>query len=464
MLGGRGRTRSGGGYGGGGSSAGGGGMSKRGGGTRRGGRFLSIEEEERLRGNVIRRNSMREREEGSKVSATEEMEQMLVENLENESVAGRVRRLEGGQGGTGQSQGSGQGMARGQAPVDGGREGGQGAGGQVEGSGQAPATGNVPVVAQPIVNVEESMRDEFDFGRRMAGISDQLRRSVGAIVDRISGQGLDAEGIKAATVEGLRVMMESVEAVMNGMSDAVQSNRIGSERVEREIKTRVQIVEGRTGEVENKLEVLKRAKDRQVWKESVQTMTERIALGDRQLKYVNIDYGRATNSRREIVEKTIAYMKEDIDQGDVRRLETIMRRTRFILLGKETVLSTHEDQRIHTIPILLEFRSVNDKVEVEDMLREVGWYPVYHWPRECMEFVKEARFEVRRMGFQEDNYFVKIRPDWKDGSMEIRGEVKENRVGGKFRTVAVWDVPPADVNLWTREQAKPRKTFALGGR
>ena len=215
--------------------------------------------------------------------------------------------------------------------------------------------------------------------------------------------------------------------------------------------------------MKDRLEVLKRAKDRQVWKESVQTMTDRIALGDRQLKYVDIDYGRVTNSRREIVEKTIAYMKEDIDQGDVRRLETIMRRTRFILLGKETVLRTHEDQRIHTIPILLEFRSVNDKVEVEDMLREVGWYPVYHWPRECMEFVKEARFEVRRMGFSEDNYFVKIRPDWKDGAMEIKGEVKENRAGGKFRTVAVWDVPPADTNLWTREQAKPRKTFALGG-
>ena len=111
MLGGRGRTRSGGGYGGGGSNAGGGGMSKRGGATRRGGRFLSIEEEERLRGNVVRRNSLREREEGSEVSATDEMEQMLVENPENESVAGRVRRLEGGQGVSGQIQGSGQGMA-----------------------------------------------------------------------------------------------------------------------------------------------------------------------------------------------------------------------------------------------------------------------------------------------------------------------------------------------------------------
>ena len=69
-------------------------MSKRGGAARRGGRFLSTEEEERLRGNILRRNSLREREEGSEISATEEMEQVLVENPEIDSVADRVRRLE----------------------------------------------------------------------------------------------------------------------------------------------------------------------------------------------------------------------------------------------------------------------------------------------------------------------------------------------------------------------------------
>ena len=239
-------------------------------------------------------------------------------------------------------------------------------------------------------------------------------------------------------------MVEALEAVMNGMSDAVQRNRLVSERVEDQMKKRISIVENRTKEAEDRMEVLRRAKDRQVWKESVQTMTEKIRPGDRQLKYVDIDYGRVTNSKREIVEKTIAYMKEDIGQEGVRRLETIMKRTRLILLGKETVVRTLEEQRIFTIPVLLEFRSVNDKVEVEEMLREVGWYPVYHWPKECMEFVKDARLEVRRMGFQEDRYYVKIRPDWRDGAMEIKGEVKENRAGGKFRTVAIWEVPPAD--------------------
>ena len=86
-------------------STGGGGMSKRGGAARRGGRFLSTEEEERLSANILRRNSLRE--EGSEVSATEEMEQVIVENPDIDSVADRVRRLEGGQGGAGQVLGTG---------------------------------------------------------------------------------------------------------------------------------------------------------------------------------------------------------------------------------------------------------------------------------------------------------------------------------------------------------------------
>ena len=426
---GAGRLRSGGGYGGGGAgvaAGGGGGMSKRGGAAKRGGRFLSVEEEDRLRTNVLRRNSLNnqlsrnsDREEGSEMDATDILVQVVGNPAENDSALERVRRLEGGQGGSNQSL---------DHTVD-----------------------------------MEARRDEFDFGRSMTLISEQLRRGVGSIVEKINGQGMDVESIRTATVDGLKVMVEAMEAVMNGLSDAVQKDRLGSERVEEQLKSRITNVEQRVQETENKLEVLKRSKDRQVWKESVQAMTKKIGLGDRQLKYVDIDYGRVTNSKREIVEKTIAYMKEDIGQDGGRRLEVIMRRTRFILLGKETVLRTLDDQNIYTVPVLLEFRSVNDKVEVEEMLREVGWYPVYHWPKECMEFVKDARLEVRRMGFQEDRYFVKIRPDWRDGTMEIRGEVKENRAGGKFRTVAIWDVPPADINLWTREQARPKKTFILGG-
>ena len=78
-------------------------MSKRGGAVKKGSRFLSTEEEERLRSNILRRNS--EREEGSEMDATDALAQVIGENGENESVANRVRRLEGGQGAVGQAQG-----------------------------------------------------------------------------------------------------------------------------------------------------------------------------------------------------------------------------------------------------------------------------------------------------------------------------------------------------------------------
>ena len=59
----------------------------------------SAEEEERLRANVVRRNSLRE--DGSETDATEVLVETVGGNAGNESVADRVRRLEEGQGGQG---------------------------------------------------------------------------------------------------------------------------------------------------------------------------------------------------------------------------------------------------------------------------------------------------------------------------------------------------------------------------
>ena len=154
---GAGRLRSGGGYGGGGvgvAAGGGGGMSKRGGAAKRDGRFLLVEEEDRLRTNVLRRNSLNnqlsrngDREEGSEMDATDILVQVVGNPAENDSALERVRRLEGGQGGSNQSL---------DHTVD-----------------------------------MEARRDEFDFGRSMTLISEQLRRGVGQHCgeDKWSGNG-----------------------------------------------------------------------------------------------------------------------------------------------------------------------------------------------------------------------------------------------------------------------------------
>ena len=56
---------------------------------------------------------------------------------------------------------------------------------------------------------------------------------------------------------------------------------------------------------------------------------------------------------------------------------------------------------------------------------------------ECLDFIKEARAEVRAMGYTENSHYIKVRPEWREGRMELKAEVKESRVGGKYRTVAI---------------------------
>ena len=82
-----------------------------------------------------------------------------------------------------------------------------------------------------------------------------------------------------------------------------------------------------------------------------------------------------TNSRREIVERAISFMKEDVALSDRKRLDIVLKRTKFIILGKETKMRVVDDQRIYTVPIMLEFKTEGDKVEVEELLKTVGWFP-----------------------------------------------------------------------------------------
>ena len=72
-----------------------------------------------------------------------------------------------------------------------------------------------------------------------------------------------------------------------------------------------------------------------------------------------------------------------------------------------------------------------------------------------MEFIKETKKEIHKLGYEESSHFVKIRPECRKGRTRIKGEVREKK-GGRFRVVALWEVPPMDRTLWDIEQMRPR--------
>jgi hypothetical protein len=61
-----------------------------------------------------------------------------------------------------------------------------------------------------------------------------------------------------------------------------------------------------------------------------------------------------------------------------------------------------------------------------------GYFSSFHWPQEVMGFINEIRDEVRYQGYEERDYFVKVRPEERNGEIRIRADVKE-KTGGDGR-------------------------------
>jgi hypothetical protein len=127
-----------------------------------------------------------------------------------------------------------------------------------------------------------------------------------------------------------------------------------------------------------------------------------------------------------------------------------MRRTRVQILGRSTVAVSGKGGgggTIYTVPVLLECQGKSDAVDLDQILKDAGYFSTFHWPVEMLEFVKEARQEMRKVGYEERTHYIRIRPEVKGGEVQIRADVKEKN-GGRWHVKAFWQCPPADRELW----------------
>jgi hypothetical protein len=190
-------------------------------------------------------------------------------------------------------------------------------------------------------------------------------------------------------------------------------------------------------------------------KRSIKDMEEKLNVASKQIKMVDINFGQHLKDRRTIVERTLEFMREDVRLSERKRLDSLLSKTRVIVLGKETTLRTMGERRIHTVPILLECRTIQEKEELGEILKGANYFGTFHWPLEILDFVRGIKDEVRKMGYSEGRQFIRIRPESREGNTQLRVDVKE-RKGGRFTTVGAWRVPPMDKTCWERDIFKPK--------
>jgi hypothetical protein len=310
-----------------------------------------------------------------------------------------------------------------------------GEGGNVEDGGRRG--GEKRTVDQRSPDAEEERRnrqrlDEFEIGTSFGTISDKMKEEVKKIITGLNGiEGGDGKEIIKYVVEGLKTMVVAVEATMTEMGDAVADNRKGREEDKKETDERLRKMEEKVRNNEVRMEADRKARENERKKESIRDMEDKLRVAGRQIKLMDMDFGKALTNRRDIIDRALDNFKEDVNLSNRKRLDILIRRTRVIVLGKETSAITIRGKSVHTVPILLECRNVEDKEELAGILREAEYYGSFHWPLEMMDVVKGIREGVRRMGYNEERQYIRIRPEERDGKLQVRADVKDKN-GGRF--------------------------------
>ena len=319
-------------------------------------------------------------------------------------------------------------------------------------------------VVDIVRKVEDKMQEELcEIVDRTKNVEEkvlEIERRLEDRVRKIEEKKKVVESKFQEQMESMKVKMKEkvdTEEIERRLEDRVRKIEEKKKAMESKFQEQMERMEAKMKENEDKEERLKAEKEQSEKEESRKEMEEKVRHSNKQLKYTNIDLGGRVTSRKEIVERFIWVMREDVRPADRKRLEILLRRTRVVVLGKEADLrfiGKDSLKGVYTVPLLLECRSEVEKEELDVILRNGGFHSTYHWPEELLEFVKGARGVIREKGFEESRHYIRIRPMERKGRIILKGDVKEKQ-GGFFQAVALWDLPTVDRKMWTEGTLVP---------
>jgi transposase-like protein len=282
--------------------------------------------------------------------------------------------------------------------------------------------------------------DEFALGDVFKKIDEKMCKELEELI------GKEEDDVSRKVRACMKVVLEGMRGVMNTVSEIRTQERSSRAFEEVEVNERIEKVKEEVKSLNRVAEHWKEEESIKKIKQSEAEMESKVRCSNCQLKLLDLDFGYATDDKKEMVRQVVSMLRSDVAPSEKSRLDRILRRTRIVLLGKRTELRKERNGNIHNIPVLLEMQNKADTDDMDMMLRQAGYFPAFHWPSEMMEFIEGARDVLRREGYG-DSYFVRIRPEEKGGEMQIRADVKKKN-GGKFTPKAFWKCPPLQKAFW----------------
>ena len=291
-----------------------------------------------------------------------------------------------------------------------------------------------------------------------------MRKEVGKTLRKIdSCRDMTGDTMKSIIRNGMENLVKAVEGVLLGLSEELDKERKDREAKERERDKKLEIVGEKIETTEEIIQGLQRKLDEAEvsqqadregmekvgeamvrgrkfcrLRDSVRTMEGQVEESACKLKVLGVKLEKETGDRKEIVRMAVEKFKQDVRKENQGKFQDIMSRTRVVVLGKGT--TKMEEEGKWSVPILLCCQGRGEKDEIERMLKSAGYTTLFYWPDSMVSFVRGAREELKRKGFEERKFDVKIRPERKDGRLVIRADIR-TKDRGVFRPEVYWGIP-----------------------
>jgi hypothetical protein len=171
-------------------------------------------------------------------------------------------------------------------------------------------------------------------------------------------------------------------------------------------------------------------------------MTDKVVVSSKQFKVMDIDFGKEISERKELINVAKEEIGRKVRSDKKARYDELIRKATIQVLAKGTVKRKEQDtdKEIWTAPILLSVDDRENRWELEDILRQSKVYPNFHWSKEMVGLVKDMRNNLKEKF--DDKYFVRIRPEERDGKWRIKADVKPREGNERFKLGATWEIPP----------------------
>jgi hypothetical protein len=210
-------------------------------------------------------------------------------------------------------------------------------------------------------------------------------------------------------------------------------------------------LKGKLTKVEEKLEMAKMCRTKVEAKASKKDMEDKVKVASTQFKVMNLDLGGAITDRKELNEAAIKALEAKVRTDLHAAYDEKIKAASIRVLASKPFKRQVESGEIWTAPILVTIEDQNSRWQVEDTLRKSKVFPSFHWPQEMLDNVKAYRQVITKMGFTDEDYYIRIRPEQRDGSWRIKADAKSKAEDstGRFFPVAAFDLPPLDPALRT---------------